>query len=166
MKTNGTLSDPLPTEQDSVKYLIMAMDYFTKGVDTKPKAITSSYHSQAKYQIDVTNKKIIQGIKENTDKTPFSSPFRTEVVTPFEKLIQTKRFAMISKEDNEELLRSYFTPSERKRDLAATHLAHFKHKMAKYYGTHVLLVTLKHGNHFLHMNKESKATCQERVAPN
>ncbi|GKD12203.1 reverse transcriptase domain-containing protein [Tanacetum coccineum] len=109
-------------------------------------ATTPPYHLQANGKADVANKEIVKGIKKRMEEY---KTYRTEVVIPIEVLIHIEQVAMVIEDENEDSRRLDISLAKEKRNLATILLAHFKHKMDKYYNKQVYLVPFKPGNHVM-----------------
>ncbi|XP_071696931.1 uncharacterized protein [Rutidosis leptorrhynchoides] len=200
---------PFPRGVENVKFLFVAIDYFTKWVEARllstitgrkiltfvwediichfglPREIvnyngtqfannpfkdwyidmdiqhsfTSVAYSQAKAQVEVTNRDIVAGIKarlgkhrqgwvdelqhvlwahrttlkDSTNETPFSLVYGTKAVIPAEVLVPTKRITTFDEQQNDEALRENLDALEERRTLAHIWQAKKKQKIANHY---------------------------------
>ncbi|GJU03285.1 hypothetical protein Tco_1113623 [Tanacetum coccineum] len=116
---------PFPEGPDKVKFLIVAMDYFTKWIEAKPVATITGG------QADRTM------IKSSNGDTPFSLTYGTEAVIPAKIGMPTFRTAELDIAENDEALEINLDLIEEKREQAAIREAKSKRQMEKYYNTKV-----------------------------
>ncbi|XP_071688245.1 uncharacterized protein [Rutidosis leptorrhynchoides] len=132
---------PFPAGPDNVKFLIVAIDYFTKWVRTKAvrtitgvqvrnivweyivfQKFTSMAHPQANGLCEVTNHDIVSGIKKRL--------YEKRTVIPAEILVPTHRVANFDEEANDEALCENLNLIEERRLMAAIREANNKQQIA------------------------------------
>nr|GEU51771.1 reverse transcriptase domain-containing protein [Tanacetum cinerariifolium] len=148
----------LPVAPGKVKFLVVAIDYFTKWVEAKPLASITGNG-----QMEVTNKDIIKGIKRRLgqshhgwvdklqqvlwahkthlksshEETPFSITYGIEVVIPSEIIMETKRIEAFEESKNDKRLRENLDLLEELREIASIREDIHKQKIERYYNTRV-----------------------------
>ncbi|GKB43198.1 reverse transcriptase domain-containing protein [Tanacetum coccineum] len=153
---------PLPTAPGGARFLVVAIDYFTKWVKAKLLISTTGKHIE-KF-VEVTNREIIKGMKRRLGKshqawidellqvlwahrttpkssngeTPFSLVYGSEAVIP----IEIKR-----------------------REMASIKEAYYKQWLEGYYNKNVKPSTFKLGTYVLRLNTTSKAEYQGKMGP-
>ncbi|GJR95722.1 hypothetical protein Tco_0267896 [Tanacetum coccineum] len=124
-----------------VKFLIVAIDYFTKWIKAKPVAtITGTIHSK----IGVKSYASANALPLNGD-TPFSLTYGTKAVIPAEIGMPTLRIAEVDMMHNDEALEINLDLLEERREQTAIREARSKAKMEKYYNSKVRNTSFKPG---------------------
>nr|GEX22340.1 reverse transcriptase domain-containing protein [Tanacetum cinerariifolium] len=153
-----------------VKFLIVAMDYFTKWIEAKAVAtITGNQHPQSNGLVERANRCLGEGIKARLGEgnknwveelphvlwdhrttiksshgdTPFSLTYETEAVIPAEIGMPTYLTAAVDVVHNDEELRLNLDLLEERRERFAIREAKAKSKMTKYYNARVCDVTFR-----------------------
>nr|GEZ28792.1 reverse transcriptase domain-containing protein [Tanacetum cinerariifolium] len=134
---------PFPEGPGKVKFLIVAMDYFTKSVEAKAVATITDGHGD----------------------TPFSLTYGTEAVIPAEIEMPTYRTATVDVMNNDKELRLNLDLLEERRERAAVCEARAKSKMMKYYNARVRDVAFKPGDFVYRSNDASHAVAGEKLGP-
>ncbi|XP_071714984.1 uncharacterized protein [Rutidosis leptorrhynchoides] len=136
---------PLPAGPGNVKFLIVAIDYFTKWAEAK--AFTSVAHPQANGLCEVTNRDIVSEI-----------------------LVPTHRVANFEEEANDDALGENLNFIEERRLMAAIREANNKQQIAKYYNKRVHALSFDAGEwHYqwvLRNNDASRAEKLGKLGPN
>ncbi|XP_071695078.1 uncharacterized protein [Rutidosis leptorrhynchoides] len=130
---------PFPAGPGNVKFLIVAIDYFTKWVEAKAK---------------------------NTGETPFSLVYGSEAVIPAEILAPTHRVANFEEEANDDALGENLNFIEERRLIAAIREANNKQQIAKYYNKRVRALSFDIGEWVLRNNDASRAEKLGKLGPN
>ncbi|GKG02270.1 reverse transcriptase domain-containing protein, partial [Tanacetum coccineum] len=133
------IAGPFPEGPGKVKFLIVAMDYFTKWIEAKAVATISGT------QVKKANRSLGEGIKarlgegnnnwleelphvlwahrtmikSSNDDTPFSLTYGTEAVVPAEIGMPTYRTAAVDAAHNEDELRLNLDLTKERRERAA-----------------------------------------------
>ncbi|KAL0402739.1 UNVERIFIED_CONTAM: hypothetical protein Slati_4303800 [Sesamum latifolium] len=148
---------PFPLAAGKRKFLLVAIDYFTK------QKFTTVAHPQANEQVEVTNRIIIQEIKRklervggnwteeltsilwayrttprgSTGESPFSLVYSTETIIPAELGIPSHRIMNFSEECNGNLLRKNLDLIEELREKAFLRIQRYKNIMINSYNKRV-----------------------------
>ncbi|KAL0462137.1 UNVERIFIED_CONTAM: hypothetical protein Slati_0101300 [Sesamum latifolium] len=148
---------PFPLAVGQRKFLMVAIDYFTK------QRFTTVAHPQANGQVKVTNRILIQGIKRrlervggnwaeeltsvlwayrttprgSTGETPFSLVYGTEAIIPAELGIPSHRVMNFSEKCNENLLRENLDLIKELREKAFLRIQRYKNIMINSYNKRV-----------------------------
>nr|GEX90334.1 reverse transcriptase domain-containing protein [Tanacetum cinerariifolium] len=130
-----------------VKYVIVAVDYFTKWIEAKPLA-------------RITNKR-----EDRHGETPFSLSYGSEVVIPAEIGMPTYRTMMIREGLNKEEIRLNLDLLTERRELAAIQEAKYKKKLEQYYNKKVYLTSFKPTEFVFQKNKTSRVEYQGKLGP-
>ncbi|GJT64976.1 reverse transcriptase domain-containing protein [Tanacetum coccineum] len=168
---------PLPEAPGKVKYVIVAIDYFTKWIKAKPLARTTGKevaHPQANGLVEMENRSLIEGIKTRlgrerkgwvdelpnvlwahrtslktrNEETPYSLTFGSEAVIPAEVGMPTHRTMIIKDgKDNEEEIRLNLDLLTERREAAAIREARYKTKVEQYYNKRVRPMAFKVGEY-------------------
>nr|GEW91726.1 reverse transcriptase domain-containing protein [Tanacetum cinerariifolium] len=172
-----------------VKFLIVAMDYFTKWIEAK--AVATITGNQSNGLVERANRSLREGIKarlgeENKNwveelphvlwahrtmiksshgDTPFSLTYGTEAVIPAEIGMPTYRTAAVDVVHNNEELRLNLDMLEERRERAAIREAKAKLKMTKYYNARIRGVTFRPGDFVYLSNDVSHAVDGGKLGP-
>ncbi|XP_071718290.1 uncharacterized protein [Rutidosis leptorrhynchoides] len=190
MKWGIDIVGPINDTPGSLKFLLVAIDYFTKWAKAKPLAAITVYHPQGNGQVEVTNRDIIKVIekrlgkcrngwvdelplvpwahrttpKESNGETPYSLAYGTEAVFPAEIQVLTERTA--DNENNEENIRVNLDLLEERREAAVIREASYKRTIEGYYNKRVKPSTCKVGEYVLRLNSASKVEYEGKLGPN
>ncbi|GKA88111.1 reverse transcriptase domain-containing protein [Tanacetum coccineum] len=172
---------PFPEGPGKVKFLIVAMDYFTKWIEAK--AVATITGNQTNGLVERANRSLGEGIKARLGEgnknwieelphvlwahrtiiksshgdTPFSLTYGTEAVIPAEIGMPTYRTAVVEAAHNDEELRLNLDLLEERRECAAIREAKAKSKMTKHYNDKVRGVTFRPGD-FVYRNNDASHT--------
>ncbi|GJU73544.1 reverse transcriptase domain-containing protein [Tanacetum coccineum] len=147
------IAGPFLEGPGNVKFLIVAMDYFTKWIEEKVVATITG--NQAHRTM----------IKSSHGDTPFSLTYQMEAVIPAEIGMPTYRTAVVDAIHNDEELWLNLDLLEEKRECAAICEAKAKLKMTKYYNARVCGVTFRLGDFVYHSNDASHAVAGGKLGP-
>nr|GEW99770.1 reverse transcriptase domain-containing protein [Tanacetum cinerariifolium] len=153
---------PFPEGPGNVKFLIVAMDYFTKWIEAKAVAIITSGQTEELLHVLWAHRTMI---KSSHDDTPFSLTYGTEAVIPTEIEMPTYRTAAVDVVNNDEELRLNLDLLEERRERAAICEAKAKSKMMKYYDARVRGVAFKLGDFIYRSNDASHAVAGGKLGP-
>nr|GFA36844.1 hypothetical protein [Tanacetum cinerariifolium] len=173
------IAGPFLEGQGKVKFLIAAMDYFTKWIEAK--AVATITGGQVKKFIwdNIVCRFGISGeiisdngkqfsdnpFKDCHDDTPFFLTYGTEAVIPTEIGMPTYRTATVDVVNNDEELRLNLDLLEERRERVAICEAKAKSKMMKYYNARVRGVAFKPGNFVYHNNDASHVVAGGKLGP-
>ncbi|GJQ94985.1 reverse transcriptase domain-containing protein [Tanacetum coccineum] len=178
------IAGPFPEGPGKVKFLIVAMDYFTKWIEAK--AVATITGNQVKKfvwdnivcrfglpgEIVSDNEELPHVlwahrtmIKSSHGDTPFSLTYETEAVIPMEIGMPTYRTAVVDAAHNDEELRLNLDLLEEHRERAAIREAKAKSKMTKHYNVVVHGVTFRPGDFIYHINDASHAVDEGKLSP-
>nr|GEV91555.1 reverse transcriptase domain-containing protein [Tanacetum cinerariifolium] len=154
-----------------VKFLIVAIDYFTKWIEAKP--ITTINGNQVKKfmwdnivcRFGLSGEIISDNGKQFWDNpfkdcngdTPFSLEYGTKAVIPAEIGMPTLRTVEVDLVQNNKALEINLDLLEEQREQAAIREAKSKAKMEKYYNSKARNTSFKSGNLVYHNNDASRA---------
>ncbi|CAL2252503.1 unnamed protein product [Prunus armeniaca] len=157
------LIGPMPEDKGQVKYVVVAMDYFTKWAEAEALAtitdsdwqfdnakfkqfcsnlnirlcFASPAHPQSNGQVETMNKIIKKTLKTKLDKakgeTPFSLSFGTEALAPVEIGQSTYQTSTSDVEANDEQLALNLDFIDEFRDKSNMSNVAYKQRIAKYY---------------------------------
>nr|GEX63651.1 reverse transcriptase domain-containing protein [Tanacetum cinerariifolium] len=158
----------------NVKFLIVAMDYFTKWIEAK--AVAKITGEEIKARLGEGNKNWVKElprvlwahrimIKSSHGDTPFSLTYGTEAVIPAEIGMPTYRTTAVDVVHKHEELRINLDLLEERRESAVIHEAKAKLKMTKYYNARVRGVTFGPGDFIYRSNDASHAVDEEKLGP-
>ncbi|GJY14903.1 reverse transcriptase domain-containing protein [Tanacetum coccineum] len=180
------IARPFPEGPGKVKFLIVAIDYFTKWIEAKLVAtITAnglveranrSLGEGIKARLDERSKDWIRElshvlwahrtmIKSSNGETPFSLTYGTKAVTPAEIGMPTLRTAEVDLSKNEEALEINLDLIEEKREQAAIEEAKSKAKMEKYYNSKVRDTSFRPGEMVYRSNDARHAKDGGKLSP-
>ncbi|GKD06175.1 reverse transcriptase domain-containing protein [Tanacetum coccineum] len=186
MKWGMDIVGPLPEGPGRVKYLIVAIDYFTKWMEAKPLATITGNGA-----VERANKSLLRGIKTRLEKggsawaeevpnmlwahrtmkktsngkTPFSLTYGTEAVIPAEIGMPTHRTSNVNEKTNDQELRLNLDLLDERREIAAIREARYKQQVEKYYNKKVRHVQFKMGEFVLRINEVSRAANTGKLRP-
>ncbi|GJV39317.1 reverse transcriptase domain-containing protein [Tanacetum coccineum] len=172
-----------------VKFLIVAMDYFTKWIEAK--AVATITGNQSNGLVERANQSLGEGIKARLGEgnknwieelprvlwahrtmiksshgdTPFSLTYGTEAVIPAEIRMPTYRTTVVDTVHNNEELRLNLDLLEERREYVVIREAMAKLKMTKYYNARVRGVTFRPKDFVYRSNEESHAMDGGKLGP-
>nr|GEV49296.1 reverse transcriptase domain-containing protein [Tanacetum cinerariifolium] len=180
---------PFSEGPGKVKFLIVAMDYFTKWIEAKAVATSTDNQSNGlveranwslgegiKARLDKGNKNLIEEllhvlwdhrtrIKSSHDDTPFSLTYVTKAVIPAEIKMPTYHNVVVDAVHNNEELWLNLDLLEEWRECVAIRKAKAKLKMTKYYNTRVRSVTFRPGDFVYRSNEAGHAMDGGKLGP-
>ncbi|GJZ30414.1 reverse transcriptase domain-containing protein [Tanacetum coccineum] len=180
------IAGPFPEGPGKVKFLIVAIDYFTKWIEAKPVAtITDNQIKKFVWDNIVCRNKSKVGCKKqeldgrtpscsmgtpHNDKssngdTPFSLTYGTKAVIPAEIGMPTLRTVKVNMVQNNEALEINLDLLEEMREEAAIREAKSKAKMEKYYNAKVQNTSFKPGDLVYRNNDASRAEDTGKLGP-
>nr|GEX57114.1 reverse transcriptase domain-containing protein [Tanacetum cinerariifolium] len=140
------IAGPFPKGPGKVKFLIVAMDYFTKWIEARPVAT-------------------ITGTQSSNRETPFSLTNGAEVVILFEIGIPTLRIAEVDMVKNNEALGINLDLLEEKREQTVIQEARNKVKIEGYYNARVRSTSFRLGDFVYRSNEASHAEDEGKLRP-
>ncbi|XP_071695118.1 uncharacterized protein [Rutidosis leptorrhynchoides] len=180
---------PFPKSVGSARFLVVAIDFFTKWVEAKvydlPNEIVSDNGKQfadnpfktgIKARLGLSHTKWVDEVpyvlwahrttpKWSTGETPFSLVYGTDAVIPAEICVPTHRVLAFNVESNSSVLRDNLNLLEERRIMAAICQADAKQRMKKYYNKRVRHVQFKEGDLVLRDNEASRQAKQGKLRP-
>nr|GEW69484.1 reverse transcriptase domain-containing protein [Tanacetum cinerariifolium] len=157
LQMGNVIARPFPKGLGKVKFLIVAMDYFTKWIKAKHVAtITELPHFLWAHRTI---------IKSSNGDTPFSLTYETEAVIPAEIGMPTLRTVEVDIVQNNEALEINLDLLEERREQVAIHEAKSKAKMEKYYNSKVRNISFKPGDLVYRSNEASHAKESGNLSP-
>ncbi|GJR66132.1 reverse transcriptase domain-containing protein [Tanacetum coccineum] len=135
------IAGPFPEGPGKVKFLIVAMDYFTKWIEAKAVATITAFRLSETSAVQWAHGKRKPELSHGD--TPFSLTYGTKAVIPAEIEMPTYRTAVVDDVYNNEELRLNLDLLEERRECAAIREAKAKLKMTKYYNARVRGVTFR-----------------------
>ncbi|GJZ57296.1 reverse transcriptase domain-containing protein [Tanacetum coccineum] len=183
------IAGPFPEGPDKVKFLIVAMDYFTKWIEAKPVATITG--NQTNGLVERANRSLGEGIKARLGKenknwleeishvlwahrtmikssngdTPFLLTYGTESVIQSEIGMPTFKTVEVDVAENDEVLEINLDLIEEKREQAAIREAKSKRQMEKYYNTKVRNTSFKPGDLVYRSNEASRVEDTGKLGP-
>nr|GEX38829.1 hypothetical protein [Tanacetum cinerariifolium] len=153
---------PFPEGPGKVKFLIVAMDYFTKLIEAKIVATITGSQVEELPHILWAHRTMI---KSSHGDTPFSLTYETEAVIPTKIVMPTHRTAAVDVMYDDEELRLNLDLLEERHEHAAIRKAKAKLKMTKYYNACVRGVTFRPGDFVYCSNDASHAVAGGKLGP-
>ncbi|GKC67598.1 reverse transcriptase domain-containing protein, partial [Tanacetum coccineum] len=155
-KTLMDILGPLTPARGGAKFVVVAIDYFTKlgrekagWVDELPNVLWAHRTS----------------IKQSNGETPFSLTYGSEAVIPAEIGMPSYRTLMIREEFNEEEQRLNLDLLQERREAAAIREARYKSKMEQYYNKKVRPAGFRPGEFVYRRNEASRVEDQGKLGP-
>ncbi|GJS26738.1 reverse transcriptase domain-containing protein [Tanacetum coccineum] len=171
------ITGPFPEGPGKVKFLIVAIDYFTKWIEPKPVAtITGNQIRKFVWDNIVCKFGLPREIISDNGKQFRDNPFkdwceklsirqRTEAVIPAEIGMPTLRTAEVDVVRNDEALEINLDLLEERREQAVIREAKSKRKMEKYYNAKVRSTSFKPGDLVYRNNDASHAEDGGKLGP-
>nr|GEY92026.1 reverse transcriptase domain-containing protein [Tanacetum cinerariifolium] len=176
------IAGPFSEGPGKVKFLIVAMDYFTKWIEAKAVAtITGGQANRSlwegiKAHLGEGNKNWVEElphvlwahrtmIKSSHGNTPLSLTYEIEAVIPAEIGMPTYSTAAVDVVNNDEKLRLNLDLREERQELATVSEAKSKSKMMKYYNARVRGMAFKPGDFVYRSNDASHAIAGGKLGP-
>uniref|UniRef100_A0A2N9FJJ2 Uncharacterized protein n=1 Tax=Fagus sylvatica TaxID=28930 RepID=A0A2N9FJJ2_FAGSY len=174
---------PFPVGTKQAKFLVVAIDYFTKWVEAEPLATITEKNVKnfvwkgIKTRLDGAKGMWVEElpsilwayrttVRTPTRETPFKLTFGTEAVIPVEIGLTTLRTTFHKEEENEGQLRLNLDLLDETRDKAARRITLYQEKMAKYYNTKVKLRRFEIGDWVLRkVTQATKDPSQGKLGP-
>nr|GEY46926.1 reverse transcriptase domain-containing protein [Tanacetum cinerariifolium] len=147
------IADPFSEGQRKVKFLIVAIDYFTKWIEAKAVATITGGQHFASVKHSQSN-----GLVERANRS-------LREVIPAEIGMPTYRTTAVDVVNNDKELRLNLDLLEERRELAAMSEARSKSKMTKYYNSRVRGVAFKPGDFVYRNNDASHAVASGKLGP-
>nr|GEW14615.1 reverse transcriptase domain-containing protein [Tanacetum cinerariifolium] len=148
------IAGPFLEGPGKIKFLIVAMDYFTKWIEAKAMATITGNQIEELPRVLWAHRTMI---KSSHGDTPFSLTYGTEAVIPAEIRMPTYRIAAVDAVHNDQELRLNFDLLEERHKRAAIREPKAKLKMTKYYNARVRGVTFRPGDFVYRSNDASHA---------
>nr|GEV56343.1 reverse transcriptase domain-containing protein [Tanacetum cinerariifolium] len=157
---------PFPEEQGKVKFLIVAIDYFTKWIEAKPVATITRNQIKKFMRDNIVCRFGLSGeIISDNGKQFRDNPFKDWC----EKLCIRQHFAFVKHPQTNGLVErancSLGEGIKEKREQAAIREAKSKAKMEKYYNSNVLSASFKIGDLVYRNNDASRAKDIRKLGP-
>ncbi|XP_076951217.1 uncharacterized protein LOC143624448 [Bidens hawaiensis] len=171
------ITGPFLEAPGRVKFLIVAIDYFTKWIEAKPVAsinvasfkkfiwefIICRFGLPMNLGMAKSNAPTEQSLAESRKETPFSLTYGTEAMIPAEVGVPSPRITL--PKDNNAERRLDLMLLEERRELAAIREQNYKRQLQKYYNTKVKICKFNAGDYVLCNNEASRAHAQGKLAP-
>ncbi|GJY94692.1 reverse transcriptase domain-containing protein [Tanacetum coccineum] len=159
------LVGPFSKAPRRVKFLVVAVDYFTKWVEAAPLATITGNNILKFVWNNIVCRCGIPDLIARTQNT-VSLVYGSEAVFPPEIRIPTYCIHSYDEHKNDEDLRLNLDLLEERRDLAALREARYKQQMEQYYNPKVHQRYLKVGDFVLRKNEASRQEGQRKLDPN
>nr|GEX90746.1 hypothetical protein [Tanacetum cinerariifolium] len=140
------IAGPFSEGLGKVKFLIVAMDYFTKWIKARPVAT-------------------ITGAQSSSRETPFSLTYGAEAVIPAEIGMPTLGIMKVDMVKNNEALGTSLDLLEEKREQASIQEARSKAKIERYYNAKVQSTSFRPGDFVYQNNEASHAEDEGKLGP-
>nr|GEV90981.1 reverse transcriptase domain-containing protein [Tanacetum cinerariifolium] len=168
---------PLPQAARKSKFVIVAIDYFTKWIEAKPLSrITRKDAVERAYKSLMKGIKARLGseragwvdelpnvlwahrtsLKQSNGETPVSLTYGSEAVIPADIIMPTHRTMMIREDENEDELRLNMDLLQERREVATIRKAKYKTKMEQYYNQKVRPMSFKPNEYVFQRNEASR----------
>ncbi|GKD17654.1 reverse transcriptase domain-containing protein [Tanacetum coccineum] len=153
------IAGPFPEGPGKVKFLIVAMDYFTKWIEAKAAETIIGNQVEELPHVLWAHRTMI---KLSHGDTPFSLTYGTEAVIPTEIRMPTYRTTAVDTVHNDEELRLNLDLLDERRE----HAAICEAKMTKYYNARVRGVTFRPRDFVYRNNDASHVVAGGKLGPN
>ncbi|XP_071739905.1 uncharacterized protein [Rutidosis leptorrhynchoides] len=160
---------PITACSRGIKFLVVAIDYFTKWVEAKALGIRARLDLYGNEWVDELPSVLWAHRtthKNSTGETPFSLVYGTQAIIPAEILVPTKRVQSFDESSNGEGLRANLYMLVERREIAAIREAMNKQKIYKYYDKRVKPLSFKVREYVWRNNETSQAKDTGRLGPN
>ncbi|GJY46327.1 reverse transcriptase domain-containing protein [Tanacetum coccineum] len=155
---------PLPEAPGKVKYVIVAIDYFTKWIEAKPLAKTTDKHCSCTSSSQWPSRKSKLEPHGRHKNTPGKG--KEMMVIPAEVGMPTHRTMMIKDgKDNDEKIRLNLDLLTERREAAAIREARYKMKVEQYYNKRVHPMTFKVVEYVYRRNEASRVEDLGKLGP-
>nr|GEY13380.1 reverse transcriptase domain-containing protein [Tanacetum cinerariifolium] len=158
------IAGPFPEGPGKVKFLIVAIDYFTKWIEANPVASITGTHVKKFVWDNIVCRFGLPGESSNGE-TPFSLTYGTEAVISAEIGMPTLRTAEVDVAKNNEALGFSLDLLEEKREQAAIQKARNKAEMKGYYNARVRSTSFRPGDFIYRNNEASHAEDGGKLGP-
>nr|GEX53582.1 hypothetical protein [Tanacetum cinerariifolium] len=158
------IAGPFPEGPKKVKFLIVAMDYFTylgEGIKARLDAGNKNWMEELSHVLWAYRTMI----KSSNEDTPFSLTYETETVIPTEIGMPTLRTEKVDLIQNNEALEINLDLLEERIEQAAIHDAKSKAKIEMYYNSKVRNTSFKLGDVVYRNNDASRAEDTGKLGP-
>ncbi|XP_071719461.1 uncharacterized protein [Rutidosis leptorrhynchoides] len=156
-----------------VKFLVVAIDYFTKWVEEKALLTITSRRIRNFFWEDIVCRFGIPNEIVSDNGTQFKGEsfrsclvYGSEAIIPAEILVPTKRVQSFDESSNCEGLRANLDMLEEHGEIASIREAMNKHKISKYYDKRVKPLSFKKGEYVWRNNEASRAKNTGKFEPN
>ncbi|GJY66049.1 reverse transcriptase domain-containing protein [Tanacetum coccineum] len=161
-KWGTDIAGPFLEGPSKVKFLIVAIDYFTNWIEAKPMATITGAQVKKFIWDNVAPRTMI---KSSNGETPFSLTYGAKAVIPVEIGMPTLRTAKVDMIKNNEALGINLDLLEERREHAAIHEARSKAKMEKYYNVRVRSTSFRPRDLLYRNNEASHAKDGGKLGP-
>ncbi|XP_071727815.1 uncharacterized protein [Rutidosis leptorrhynchoides] len=153
---------PFPAGPGGVKFLVMAIDYFTKWVEAKPLKTISGKPIRNFVWESIAHRTTLKGA---TNEAPFSLVYGSEAVIPAEINVPTMCIASFDESSNSEELCENLNFLEERREMAAIKEAINKQRIASYYDKRVQPLSFQLDDLVWPKNEASTAEDMGKLGP-
>ncbi|GJZ59394.1 reverse transcriptase domain-containing protein [Tanacetum coccineum] len=138
---------PLPEGPSKLKFIIVAIDYFTKWMEEKPLAKTTARLGRERVGWVDELPNIFWAhrtmLKTNNGEKPFSLTYGSEVIIPAEIGMPTYRTIHFNEALNKEVIRLNLDLTQERRETTTIQEAKYKNKVEQYYNKRVMPMSFR-----------------------